>query len=305
MTGLLSLKTSEQVRSSLTLRQQKQIQQMYKNLAERVASEATRLRGKDGISNKLRQAYLNELLKQLKTELNSLSIELDGSIQTSMYDMADAVIDDNIKFLMDIGFANIQGAMSHVPKDVVESIISGNIYQGKWTLTKAIKNLTRATQKDIQQVIAEGVALNKSTYDIAKEIEKYIDPSQRKPWDWGKVYPGVTSKVDYNAQRLARTLISHAYQQSLVNSCSKNPFVTGFQWRSAHTHRTCEICNERDGQIYPKDELPLDHPNGLCTFLVVTPSQDEVINRLADWVNGKSDKELDEFDAYLRGKNNF
>ena len=142
--------------------------------------------------------------------------------------------------------------------------------------------------------MAAGVAANKSAYEIAKDLEQYVNPNAKKEWDWSKVYPGTTKKVDYNAQRLARTMVSHAYQQSLLATTKHNPFVTGYRWRSAHVSRTCELCNERDGQVYSADDLPLDHPNGMCTFLVeLSGSLTDVADRLGNWVNGAEDPELD------------
>ena len=73
--------------------------------------------------------------------------------------------------------------------------------------TERIKN----TQGDIQYIVAQGIASQKSAFDIAKDLEKYVDPSAKKDWAWSKVYPGTKKVVDYNAQRLARTMVSHAY----------------------------------------------------------------------------------------------
>ena len=47
---------------------------------------------------------------------------------------------------------------------------------------------------------------------------------------------------------------------------------------------------------YHKDELPLDHPNGRCTFTVeMSVSMDEVGDRIADWINGNPDKGMDKY----------
>jgi len=95
--------------------------------------------------------------------------------------------------------------------------------------------------------------------------------------------------------RLARTSINHAYQTSSIQSSNMNPFVEGIQWRSAMIHgRTCELCMERHGQIYPIDDVPLDHPNGLCTMIPYIPKLlDEVATELRNWVDGGSNPKLD------------
>ena len=209
-----------------------------------------------------------------------------------------------------IGFPQ-EGAFEYVPDEVVHLIITGQIYEGRWSLSKAIWSNRQKMLKDVNTVISEGLLLNKPTYDIAKDIERYIDPKDIKDWDWQKVYPGTSKKVDYNAQRLARTLIQHSYQQSLVLTTKDNPFVEGVQWVSAFAHgRTCELCKERATEdkfglgagVFPKDKLPLDHPNGLCSFGAKIDSMDDIASRLADWVDGKPDKQIDKFNKSLQRK---
>jgi hypothetical protein len=108
--------------------------------------------------------------------------------------------------------------------------------------------------------------------------------------------------VDYNAQRLARTLVSHAYQQALVRTTQKNPFVTKYQWEASNSTRICPLCASRDGVLFDKDDLPLDHPNGMCTFIAVMPdSMVDIADRLGDWAHGKSDPELEEYAKFLYG----
>ena len=52
---------------------------------------------------------------------------------------------------------------------------------------------------------------------------------------------------------------------------------------------------EMDGRIFEKDDLPLDHPNGMCTMEPVI--DDNYLDRLANWITNPegSDPELDEF----------
>lgn len=305
--GLLSLKTSEEVRVNTLAEQQKRIQKMYKELAEKAKKAAEQLKDKTNISSILRQSYLNNLANQLIAASNSLGQELEQQIRNAIQDTAQGVVEDQRKFLLSVEAPYASSAFSYIPREIVEAVANGNIYAGDWTLSKAIWGMSEKTADDINRIIAEGIAQNKGSYAIAKDLELYVNPSAKKPWDWSKVYPGTNKVIDYNAQRLARTLVSHAYQQALVNTCAKNPFVTGFKWRSAHiVGRTCALCNERDGKIYPKDELPLDHPNGLCTYLVIIPdTSDQIVDRLANWVKGGKDPALDEYALDFMTRQNY
>lgn len=287
-------------RVRITKAQSRAIAQMYKDLSGEIAKEAQGLGLKANVSSIIRKSYLDGLSKQINQELRAISTAQNLTIRSNMNRMAAAVVASNQKFLNKIGF-NIKGAYSYVPSDVVKEIASGNLYEGRWNLSSAIWKNTVKTQSDINMIVAKGVAGQKSTYEIAKDLEAYVNPNKRKDWQWAKVYPGTAKVVDYSAQRLARTMISHAYQDSFVRTTQKNPFVTEYRWLASGGDRMCEICAERDGQVYEKDELPLDHPNGMCTFEAVIPDSYEAIaDRLADWVKGNDDPDLDEF-AYDLG----
>lgn len=299
MSSKLSLRYSEKRRIKLTKLQQKQIQKLYENAAADIAKELATT--PNTTSNLLRQQYLYGIQRQIDSALRSIRNDLGETIQDNMKDVSEAVVKDNINFLKRVGMP-IEGAFSHVPDRIVKTVATGQLYGGNWTLSKALWKSTRKTQQDVKIVIAQGIAQNKSAYEIAKDLEKYVDPTAKKAWDWSKVYPGTTVKVDYNAQRLARTMVSHAFQQSFVETTKKNPFVTKYQWVSSNSARVCPICADRDGQLYEKDDLPLDHPNGMCTFIaVIEDSMVSIADRIADWALGGSDPELDVFAHSLGG----
>lgn len=298
MSSKLNLNTAEQTRVALTKQQEKRIAQIYKRASKYVAKKAESL--PDTPSAPLYKAQLNKLKKDLEKELKAAEQALKGEIKENMQAAAQAVVDDSTKFLEDAGLT-IEGAYHRVPKEVVKSVATGQLYEGKWSLSKALWKDHLRTRRDINEVVAEGIAANKSAYDIAKDLEKYLNPDARKDWDWSKVYPGTRRKVDYSAQRLARTMVSHAYQQAFVKTTKNNPFVTEYVWLSSGGARTCEICADRDGKHYSKDDLPLDHPNGMCTFeAVLSGSLTDIADRLADWATGKSDPEIDAWVKHLR-----
>lgn len=299
-TGKLNLRVAEEERVKLTAQQQKQIKKLYENASKEVAKEASK--APQTTSDRLRAIYLDGLQKQLDEALQNIQSEIESSVKDNMKKTAEAVVKDNLEFLKSVGMP-IEGAFSHVPDQVVKSVATGQVYQGNWSLSKALWKNTRRTQSDVQKVIAQGIAQNKSAYDIAKDLEKYVNPSARKDWDWSKVYPGTNKKVDYSAQRLSRTLVSHAYQQAFVQTTQKNPFVTKYKWLSSNSARMCQLCASRNGQLYSKNDLPLDHPNGMCTFIaVIEDSMEAIADRIANWATGGSDPDLDAFAQSLQGR---
>lgn len=299
--GYISLRDGEQARLNITKAQEDEISKLYHQVYLDLKKKMAKLSHSGTTSESLRKTYLNKLTKELKAAYKSLGVGLEKTIEKGIVDTATAVVQNNADWLKKAGLT-IEGAYSYVPKDIVSMLVTGQLYGEGWTLSKAIWGQSQKHAEDINKIVAAGVAANKSAYDIAKDLEQYVNPGARKEWDWSKVYPGTSKKVDYNAQRLARTMVSHAYQQSLLATTKYNPFVTGYKWRSAHTHRTCELCNSRDGKIFSAEELPLDHPNGLCTFLVeLDGSLEDVANRLGDWANGKEDPALDKWMSSMGG----
>lgn len=307
----LNLRDSNKVKLFLSAKQEREIKNLYNKAHYKLSQEIQKLSlPKTSVSDRLREMYLDQLRKSLESSIEVLYRSLQNKLKDNMFQVSQAVVSDMRVWLDSIGFPQ-EGAFEYVPDEVVHLIIIGQIYEGRWSLSKAVWSNRQKMLKDVNTVISEGLLLNKPTYDIAKDIERYIDPKDIKDWDWQKVYPGTSKKVDYNAQRLARTLIQHSYQQSLVLTTKDNPFVEGVQWVSAFAHgRTCELCKERATEdkfglgagVFPKDKLPLDHPNGLCSFGAKIDSMDDIASRLADWVDGKPDKQIDKFNKSLQRK---
>jgi hypothetical protein len=295
-------------REALTAEQAKKLKDMYAQIAKDIKKESDKLSIRSNVSSVMRKQYLDGLSKQVNEEFEYYSKKQNELIKGSMTKVATEVVKDGNKFLGKIGI-DLAGAYSYIPRNVVEDVSTGRLYKGKWTLSSAIWGNTKKNISDVDNIVAKGIADNKSALEIAKDLEKYVNPAVRKSWDWAKVYPGSSIKIDYNAQRLARTMVSHAYEESFVRDTYYNPFFTYYKWLTSGTDRVCEICHMRETEghgvivngvempgYYNKDELPLDHPNGMCTFVIETEYDYSSANdRLAKWVYGADDPELDKF----------
>lgn len=304
---------AEQVRKTITTQQLKQIREMYQNIADQYSEKIKSFSNESSFDSFLQKQYLREYQKQLADELGKVNRRIESNIKLGMEQTANAVLEDEIKRMREIGFIGISGKYSHIPADVVETIISGQLYQSGWSLSSAIWGINKKIQQDCQNIVARGIAANKGVYDVAKDLEKYVNPSARKTYKWARDYPGSTKVVDYNASRLARTMMSHAYQEAFERSTEKDPWVEAYQWNTGHNNRVCPLCikmAETDQYelgigVYPKGEVPLDHPNGQCFLTIVqTKKTDDVVNDLSNWYNGVGNKKMndsiDEF-AYSMG----
>lgn len=303
----LLFEDAAKAKNAIMASQQKEIAKLYDDWANDIADRAKFYSHKTNASAPLSERYYQELYKQMKATSKMVSDEVAGIIKGNMYTIADSVVTDNIKWLQSFGFSEdgLNAAFSYVPHDVVQMLITGQVYQGGWNLSQRIWSDNQQTQKDIYQIMARGLAENKSIYSIAKDLESYVRPSAAKAWNpilamkntkTGKIeYKRIyKSQVDYNAQRLARTLAQHTYQQSFIATTKDNPFITEYIWHS-NGSRVCPLCASRDGMHFEKNELPMDHPNGMC---VMEPAvAKDMVDQLANWFNSP-DGTYPEIDAF-------
>lgn len=235
-----------------------------------------------------KKTQMLKLRSSLRREAKYIAGQVERQIKESIYIMSNDVVDAMYANLSDLGVNSklLRASFSSIPTNIVENLASGAIYGGQsnWNLSKAIWGDSNQTLSQMYKIVAGGIAQNKSIYEIANELSKYVNPNAAKQWnlktkDGVRIYP---KKVDYAAQRLARTLSQHAYQQTIVQTTLKNPMVLGIRWR-ANGSRVCEVCKARDGQVFPKDQLPLDHPNGMCVMEPIYLADSD--NMIAKWVN--------------------
>lgn len=294
----LIFQKAAKIRDAVQASQQRKIAALYEQWAKDIGKKADQYAASKNASAPVSEMQMRELEKMLNKSADKVTKQVNGEIVQSIYSTANAVVEANTDWLTKIGFQHegVAAAFSHVPNTIVQNLINGQIYQGGWNLSKAIWGDNKKTLADLYEIVAAGVAKNMPVYDIAKLLEQYVSPSSAKPWnlktaDGKMIYK---RKVDYNAQRLARTLIQHGYQQSFIAVTESNPMVRDYIW-DANGSRVCPICKARDGKHFKKDQLPMDHPNGMCVMVPNTPSYKDMSDRLANWANGKKDPALDKF----------
>ena len=303
----LIFKDAEAAKNAIMDSQKKEIAALYEKWADEIGEKAKHYSHKSNASAAVSEKQMKELQKMLKATGQEVSNEVYSKIKKNMYTIADAVVADNVKWLQSFGFSadGLNAAFNYVPDEVVRNLITGQIYASGWSLSARIWGDNEQTMKDAYQIMAKGLAENKPVFEIAKELEQYVRPSAKKAWNpvlamkntkTGKIeYKRIYKKqVDYNAQRLARTLAQHSYQQSFLATTQKNPFITDYIWHS-NGSRPCPLCLDRDGKHFNKNELHMDHPNGMCTMEPVVV--DNLVDQLADWFNNPDGTypEIDEF----------
>ena len=140
----LNLKPAEQIRVQLTLKQQKQIEQIYKGVAKDIDQRVKKIPNVS--SAPLQRYYLENLKKQVLDELNKASSGLQDMIEGNMKSVAESVIDSTLDFAQKVGLS-VEGLYSHVPDDVVKAVATGQLYEGDWTLSKAVWTIEQLRHK--------------------------------------------------------------------------------------------------------------------------------------------------------------
>ena len=289
-------KYAEGQKMKIMAEQRSQIKNLYIDLYDHVKRELKYLSRSVSQYAVDRTSYLKSLRKELAQSIKEVDSQTENIISSNMDRMVQAVLVNNQAYLSGEGYASYINNRQ-IKDDVLKRITTGQIYDGRWNLSKAIWGDDKAKINEINKIIAKGVAQNKSAEEIAKMIQRYVNPSVRVPLN----IPGVRGTIDYNALRLARTSVQHAYQQAFVAVTRLNPFIDAYRWLTSGNGNVCPLCIERaetdqyglgEG-IFPKDALPLDHPNSQCTFEVVTSMSDaEIADAIADWYLGEGDEEL-------------
>lgn len=281
----------------LSKKQEQQIKDIYKELYIETSKKISRLD-----PNSLKHRYLEEVKKTYEETIRKYNSKIKNTIKDNINKSSSIANDVQLNFFEKINEKyslemkdTFKKMFGKVPEEAAKEILFGRAYKDKQGLSERIWKDTRAFDKDIDYIISKGIADKKSLIDIAKDLEKYVKTSAKRDSDWSSCYPNCRQKVDYNAQRLARTAVNHAFQQAQIRSCKKNPYVEGIQWLTSNSHsRTCDLCKDRDGVIYRVNDVPLDHPNGLCTTIpVIEKSLDSIGQELRDWIDGANNSMLD------------
>lgn len=291
-------KYSTAIRDSITKEQEQYITGLYKQWSEEVQKQAEWYAKHGTPSAPLSSMYYNKLYNQMQQQSKEISNSVYTNVKNGMFKVSDAVVKDAVDWMSCFGFDKdgIAAAFSHIPQSTVNALVTGSVYggSGSWNLSSAIWGDNEKALRDIYSIVAQGVAEQMPISDIANKLSQYVSPTKQLQWSGPNGIKIYKHAVDYNAQRLARTLVQHTYQQSFIAATKDNPFITEYVW-IANGPRVCPICADRDGAHFKKDKLPLDHPNGMCTMEPVV--DDKMVDKLANWVNDPDGTypEIDEF----------
>ena len=130
------------------------------------------------------------------------------------------------------------GIFSRTPDAALRMLIDGRMYRDGKSLSRRIWNRTDQLQGSIEDILTQGIAQHRSALQIAQDLEAYVSPKAKMPVSWLTLYPDIPfdRQIDYNAQRLARTAINHAYWAANMAAAKANPFCRAMHWQLSHSH---------------------------------------------------------------------
>lgn len=281
-------KNAVAIKDGLTKKQAKAISALYVDWADQIQTLADQYAKKQAPSYGLESLYQQQLKKQVTEMSKQVANGVYSETNANLYTVADAVVADSAEWLKGAGIGDdvLDAAFSGIQQSTVNALLTGSVY-GKpvtWSLSRAIWGDNEDTLKKLYQIVAQGSVMQMPTGKIAEALSMFVNPGKKFEWAGPEGYPPIyAKKVDYSSQRLARTLLQHCYQETLVATCKKNPLVTKIRY-VANGSRVCDICKARDGKEYAVTKVPLDHPNGMCVLEPVLDTKQ--YDKLVDWVRG-------------------
>ncbi|UZT07920.1 exonuclease SbcC [Clostridium sp. LQ25] len=301
----------------LTIEQEKQINNIYAKSATRLIDEIlelpdiSRTRVHDIDIARLLNDYTKDLYKQLYPNIKDNMMESSIIQRQVILDYVDQVVKD--RKLSEIVKHNI----NNYSNTVVKNLVAGEYYKDGKTLSKRLWNLTSDNSNKIDEFIKMNIAGGANARKLANDLEVLINPKNRLTTTNFKA--GFDSyKVSYQAQRLARTSITHAAAETQIQTAKKNPFNRGMKWNlspshGARMHGKQDECDDYAGNdsyglgagIFPADKTPIQHPNCMCYLTEWLVEIDDAISRINKWVEGNEDRELESWSTdFNKGEDN-
>lgn len=297
-------RAAQRIARNTTKTQEQLIMRIYKQTFDDVFSDYLKQleKGKSPSQQyfmKCKLAYI----QQLYNTLQSQSVICNEKIPKRILDQYAQVMKDitNNKAIID----TINKNVNVTSRNIVEQMVKGEIYKGGIGLDSRLWSSTNAAGRKIEDAITSCLARGINSAEASKIIKQFAKEGHHT-WDSKKIReklgPGYASKygkggLDYEALRLMRTTNTHMAQLSVMNSDKVNPYNKFVKYHTGHAgSRTCSMCRDRDGKIFPIHEAPLDHPNGLCWLSPVMSTDGKTELSLGDMI--------DDINNYYDGKPN-
>lgn len=292
----------KQLPKELTRKQEEQIGKIYLKAFKGIEKKLEKC-----TDNKYRQRLLRAYQTQIYEELYPLIKQgiikvTDDILNIQKESMIQLLVEtfENQTKLVD-GKHKLQALVDITNRKTVEQMIKGKVYYNGRGLDKLLWDATKCSKDKLNLAITSCIAQGMGAGDMS-EVLKEFAMGGHHTWSRNKIReklgPAYARKysggLDYEALRLARTTLTHQAQLATLATSKINPYMDAVIWHSDHqAGRTCQLCLDRDGTKFELDNVPLDHPNGMCWLepaYSMTP--EEMAKDMKAWASGEKNSGL-------------
>ena len=299
-------------KKELLVRQQNEIIKVYQKAYLDIIDKGLKKAGGDPKKlDKLTKSYVMQIYDELEDLLTKYNRDISDEIYNLQRQIMYSYFDPSFQEFR----AKVDKLVDITNRKVINQMIQGNIYHDGKGLSDRIWDTAKTSGNKMSIAINSCIAQGMGAADMSQNLKEFAMGGHHT-WSRNKIREklgdGYARKygsggLDYEALRLARTTLTHQAQISVINSSKVNPYLQFVKWHSDHqAGRTCQQCIDRDGQLFKIDEVPLDHPNGMCWIQPVysidgktEATPEEIAKDMKAWAAGeKNSKRMDKIPEY-------
>ena len=291
-------------KKDLLVRQQNEIIRVYQKAYLDIIDIGLKKAGGDPKKlDKLTKSYVMQIYDELEDLLTKYNRDISDEIYNLQREIMYSYFDPSFQEFR----AKVDKLVDVTNRKVVNQMIQGGIYHDGKGLSDRIWDTAKTSGNKMSIAINSCIAQGMGAAEMSQNLKEFAMGGHHT-WSRNKIKeklgPGYARKysggLDYEALRLARTTLTHQAQIAVINSNKINPYLQFVKWHSTHqAGRTCQLCIDRDQQIFSINEVPLDHPNGMCWIEPVysidgktEATLEEIAEDMKAWAEGGKNSKL-------------
>ena len=243
--------------------------------------EGKRLVEKLKTANEIDKKYINAYMEYVNKELKDLGKQVEKLTKQGINDTSQLMTEVNAdvfsyivkKYNLDVD-SNLLESLYKPNYNVVDKIISGDLYKDNKSLSKRIWGYNKDNLNKIQDILIDGMVNKRPLQDITNTLSAYTGGGNTKV----KAITSAYGQMNANSLRLVRTSLNHAFIETMKDETKKNPFIEGYKWimSGAHSSRmpNGDICDDYSSHdegigigVFKKNNIPIPHPNCMCVII--------------------------------------
>lgn len=159
----------------------KKVRKLYREIANEYIEELSKVD-----KHSLRYRFLEDSIKHLQQRYDVLGKELEEDVSSRVKKIIKQTTDAQLSFFSGICTdlkPHFTDMFTKIHEDVLREVISGEMYKDKISLSKRLWKDIDKTKEDLEYILSKGVEKKKGTFEIAKDLEKYVNPKTKKDYE--------------------------------------------------------------------------------------------------------------------------